>query len=152
MNPNFHKMSCPVCGDGIEFPVEGVGVQIPCPHCSTTIELAAPSPKPPPLPSPSAVTWHDPDPLPGERLSPPPTRRAAPLAQNTYPDPDAPIRCPKCHSSQVAANKKGFGLKGAAWGAVLLGPVGLIGGMLGSGKIKITCLKCGNVFQPGSTS
>lgn len=64
-------------------------------------------------------------------------------------DPDAPVRCPRCHSSQVTANKTGFGLRGAAVGGVLLGPVGLLGGMFGSGKVKITCLRCGHTFQPG---
>lgn len=62
---------------------------------------------------------------------------------------ESSIRCPKCKSIQLAANKKGFGLGKAAAGGLLLGPVGLLGGLLGSGKVKITCLKCGNVFRPG---
>ena len=41
------------------------------------------------------------------------------------------IKCPKCGSTQVAAGKKGFGLGKAALGAVALGPVGLLGGMIG---------------------
>lgn len=62
---------------------------------------------------------------------------------------DEAIHCPQCGSSQVTANKKGFGLGKAAVGGLLLGPVGLLGGMIGGGKIKITCLKCGHVFEPG---
>jgi DNA-directed RNA polymerase subunit RPC12/RpoP len=77
--------------------------------------------------------------------------------EKTPPDPpksspadaDHPVRCPKCGSSQIAANKRGFGLKNAAVGGILLGPLGLLGGVIGGGKIKITCLKCGTVFEPG---
>lgn len=61
---------------------------------------------------------------------------------------DEPIRCPKCHSNQVVANKKGFGLGKSVAGGILLGPVGLLGGFLGSSKIKITCLKCGYTWKP----
>lgn len=62
---------------------------------------------------------------------------------------ESPIRCPKCKSAQLTANKKGFGLGKAAAGGLLLGPVGLLGGLFGSSKVKITCLNCGNVFRPG---
>jgi tellurium resistance protein TerD len=62
---------------------------------------------------------------------------------------DAPIRCPHCHSTQVTANKRGFGLGEAAVGGIALGPVGLLGGLIGAGHVRITCLKCGHVFQPG---
>jgi ribosomal protein S27E len=62
---------------------------------------------------------------------------------------DTPIRCPKCGSTQLTANKKGFGLGKAAAGGILLGPVGLLGGLIGAGQITITCLKCGHTFQPG---
>ena len=59
------------------------------------------------------------------------------------------IKCPKCRSTQLTANKKGFGLGKAAAGGLLLGPVGLLGGVMGSGKVKITCLKCGHEWKPG---
>ena len=59
------------------------------------------------------------------------------------------IKCPKCGSSQLTANKKGFGLGKAAAGGLLLGPIGLLGGMIGSGKVKITCLKCGHEWKAG---
>lgn len=59
------------------------------------------------------------------------------------------IKCPKCGSTQITAGKKGFGLGKAAGGALLLGPVGLLGGMIGSKKVKITCLKCGHEWKPG---
>lgn len=59
------------------------------------------------------------------------------------------IHCPKCGSTQITANKKGFGLGKAAAGGILLGPVGLMGGLLGSNKVILTCLKCGHQFKPG---
>lgn len=61
---------------------------------------------------------------------------------------EEPVRCPRCRSTQLTANKKGFGLGKAAAGGLLLGPVGLLGGFLGSSKVKITCLKCGYTWKP----
>jgi tellurium resistance protein TerD len=78
--------------------------------------------------------------------SPPPVAVVVPSAPT--PNDDA-IHCPRCGSSQLASNKKGFGLGKAAAGAILLGPVGLLGGIIGGNKVRITCLKCGNVFEPG---
>lgn len=57
------------------------------------------------------------------------------------------VCCPHCGSTQIVANKKGFGLGKAAAGGLLLGPVGLLGGMLGSNKVIITCLKCGHKWS-----
>jgi hypothetical protein len=59
------------------------------------------------------------------------------------------IRCPKCKSPQIAAGNKGFGLGKAAVGGILLGPAGLLGGMIGSNKVLITCLKCGHKWEAG---
>lgn len=60
-----------------------------------------------------------------------------------------PIACPKCGSQQLTANKKGFGLGKAGLGLVALGPLGLLGGLVGSGKVKITCLACGKSWKAG---
>jgi len=65
---------------------------------------------------------------------------------------DDPIKCPKCGSSQFLADKKGFSLGKAVAGDVLLGPVGLLGGMLGAKKVRLTCLKCGCTWKPGQTT
>ena len=59
------------------------------------------------------------------------------------------IKCPRCRSTQLHAGDKGFSLGKAAAGGVLLGPVGLLGGLIGSKKVMITCLKCGYKWQAG---
>jgi len=59
------------------------------------------------------------------------------------------IRCPKCGSDQITANKKGFGVGKAIAGDVLLGPVGMLAGGVGRNKVLITCLSCGKQFKPG---
>ena len=59
------------------------------------------------------------------------------------------IRCPKCGSNQITADKKGFSGTKAVAGAVLTGGIGLLAGTIGSNKVKITCLACGHQFKPG---
>ena len=59
------------------------------------------------------------------------------------------IKCPKCQSTQITADKKGFSGKQAVGGALLTGGIGLLAGTIGSNKIKITCLSCGHKFNPG---
>lgn len=59
------------------------------------------------------------------------------------------VKCPKCGSEQISADKKGFSGAKAVAGAVVAGPLGIAAGTLGSNKVKITCLNCGNVFSPG---
>ena len=44
------------------------------------------------------------------------------------------VKCPKCGSAQVHAEKRGWSFST---------------GMIGSGKIVLTCLKCGHKFKPG---
>jgi len=61
---------------------------------------------------------------------------------------EKPLKC-SCGSTQLTADKKGFGLGKAAIGGIAFGPIGLLGGFLGSGKIKVTCLKCGRSWKPG---
>lgn len=68
-----------------------------------------------------------------------------------YKDPDEDrVKCPSCGSFQVSAGGKGFGLGKAAAGGLLLGPVGLLGGLLGSKMTVITCLQCGYKWAPGA--
>lgn len=62
--------------------------------------------------------------------------------------PGLHIRCPKCSSMNIATGQKGFGLGKAAVGGLLLGPVGLLGGMLGRKKIEMVCQACGHKWKP----
>lgn len=62
---------------------------------------------------------------------------------------EEPVKCPRCRSTQISANKKGFSGGKAVAGAVLAGPLGIAAGTLGSNKVKITCLNCGHQFNPG---
>jgi len=55
--------------------------------------------------------------------------------------------CPKCGSTSLSANKKGFGVGKAVVGAWALGPVGLVAGNAGAKKVIVTCLSCGHQWK-----
>jgi tellurium resistance protein TerD len=59
----------------------------------------------------------------------------------------APKKCPMCQESvkwiKVDTTKKGFSVGKAAVGAILLGPIGLVGGALGKKKVVYACGACG---------
>lgn len=57
--------------------------------------------------------------------------------------------CPKCGSTILTANKKGFGIGKAVVGAALTGGIGLAAGNIGAKKVRITCLNCGHQFMAG---
>lgn len=57
--------------------------------------------------------------------------------------------CPKCHSTSLSSNKKGFGIGKAVVGAALTGGIGLVAGNFGAKKVRVTCLKCGHEFWAG---
>ena len=58
----------------------------------------------------------------------------------------APSKCPMCGEmtkwKKVDTSNKGFSVGKAAAGAILLGPVGLLGGALGKKKVTYYCGKC----------
>ena len=59
----------------------------------------------------------------------------------------APDKCPMCNEilkwKKVDEGKKGFSVGKAAAGAILLGPIGLVGGALGKKKAYYCCGNCG---------
>ena len=62
-------------------------------------------------------------------------------------DKEGIVYCPKCYSTSLSANKKGFSLGKAAAGMLIAG--GPLLGAIGKNKIEITCLKCGYKWKPG---
>ena len=58
--------------------------------------------------------------------------------------PGLDVSCPRCGSSSISIQQKGFGLGKAAAGAILLGPLGLAGGMVGRKKPECVCGSCGH--------
>lgn len=59
------------------------------------------------------------------------------------------VYCPKCLSTSISANQKGFGFVRGAIGASIGLDVGLIAGSIGSKKVICTCLKCGHQWTAG---
>jgi hypothetical protein len=60
------------------------------------------------------------------------------------------IRCPKCKSTQITSNKKGFSVGKAAAGVILTGGIGVVAGAIGSNNVEVTCLSCGNAWSPSN--
>lgn len=60
------------------------------------------------------------------------------------------MTCPSCSSVNLTTNTKGFSFGKAATGAILVGPLGLLAGGIGSNKVLITCLDCGKSFKAGN--
>jgi hypothetical protein len=53
----FLKCGCGNCGGRIEFPAEGIGSTIPCPHCGWQTELTLEVPTVQSTPSPRSLKW-----------------------------------------------------------------------------------------------
>ena len=64
---------------------------------------------------------------------------------------DAMMKCPRCGSTSLSGNKKGYGIGKGVVGAMVVGPLGLMAGNIGSGKVKVTCMQCGYKFKPKKT-
>lgn len=58
--------------------------------------------------------------------------------------------CPKCGSTSLSANKKGYGIGKGVVSAAAFGAIGLAAGNINANKVKITCLNCGYQFKPGA--
>lgn len=59
------------------------------------------------------------------------------------------VKCPKCGSNQITANKKGFSTGRAIAGGLLTGNiwVAAAAGGVGMNEIQITCLSCGHTWK-----
>jgi transcriptional regulator with XRE-family HTH domain/transcription elongation factor Elf1 len=60
---------------------------------------------------------------------------------------DEMMKCPRCGSTSLSGNKKGYGVGKGVVGAIIFGPLGLVAGNIGSGKVMVTCMKCGYKFR-----
>ena len=69
-----------------------------------------------------------------------------------HPSDQGGMVCPKCHSNQVTAGKKGFGIGKALVGGVLLGPVGILAGFIGSKNMEFVCLSCKERWSASSNT
>jgi DNA-directed RNA polymerase subunit M/transcription elongation factor TFIIS len=58
------------------------------------------------------------------------------------------IKCPKCGSTQINANKKGFNIGQALVGGVVTLGVGVAAGFWGSNEVRLNCLRCGHRWKP----
>ena len=108
--------------------------------------------------------------LAGDRPPEPVTYRAAsePVEEDDAPQPRPVTRsqqvadrrraaaeaglacCPRCGSTSVSLNKKGFGGGKATAGMFLTGSLGgAVAGTYGMNKMKLTCLNCGYRWKPG---
>jgi hypothetical protein len=60
---------------------------------------------------------------------------------------DEKITCPKCGSSQIHIDKKGFSAGKSVCGFLACGPLGFLFGQSGAKKLRKTCLKCNNSWE-----
>ncbi|WP_407309180.1 TerD family protein [Desulfosporosinus sp. SB140] len=91
------------------------------------------------------------------------SRSAAPFATTNYPTYEQSLNvgyrrdhegivCPRCHSTQITAGKKGFGIGKAFVGGILLGPVGVLAGFIGSKNMEFVCLNCRERWNAASNT
>jgi hypothetical protein len=64
------------------------------------------------------------------------------MGKQQYSTGENQVKCPKCGSTSIYADKKGFGGGKACCGALLAGPLGLLCGTYKQNKIIMTCLNC----------
>jgi RNA polymerase subunit RPABC4/transcription elongation factor Spt4 len=76
------------------------------------------------------------------------SRNASTCPNCGEPNPALRMVCPVCGSANFTSVKKGFSIGKAAAGGVLLGPLGLLGGALGSNDTAFRCQKCGYRWTP----
>ena len=65
-------------------------------------------------------------------------------------DPDAPVRCPMCGSTQVTAVRRGYDPGCGCLGVLLFSWIGLLLGFLNADRVDLVCSRCGARWEPGS--
>lgn len=68
---------------------------------------------------------------------------------------DSMAKCPRCGSTSLSGNKKGYGVVKGGVGALagtllfnpIIGVIGLGAGNIGRKKVVITCMNCGKRFK-----
>ena len=153
------QFACPKCDAVLQIPDEYAGQRVGCNICQAKFAL----PPPPPMPEPVPEPMFEPTPEPAIESSVPAVNtgladcktcgkqvsRTAPTCPHCGENaPGLHIKCPSCGSMNISSGVKGFGLGKAAVGAVLLGPVGLLGGMMGRKKVELNCQACGTRWKP----
>ncbi|MDU1412744.1 MAG: hypothetical protein E6929_08010, partial [Clostridium sp.] len=68
---------------------------------------------------------------------------------NDIEDDDNVARCPKCGSTSLTANKKGFSATKGVIGLAVSPLAGAVVGSTGKNKVIVTCLKCGHQWKAG---
>ena len=78
-------------------------------------------------------------------------RTVPPSEQRSYKsDNDSKVAsCPKCRSTSITANKKGFSAVKGVLGLAVSPLAGAIAGGAGRNKVMCTCLKCGYQWKAG---
>jgi hypothetical protein len=90
----FLKTPCEHCGENIEFPADGLGMAVPCPHCQkrTRLNLPGSSAAFASVPSPTIVPASAPSsalPVPSRSPTPPPAAPAPPSSASANEEPGA---------------------------------------------------------------
>ena len=77
------------------------------------------------------------------------------LAETTTPPPPSngnEVTCPRCHSTSITAQKKGYSVSAGVVGELFVGLPGLLLGAAGRNDIVVTCLNCGHKWKPSAAS
>ncbi len=74
------------------------------------------------------------------------TAPACPNCGVTYPG--LKLECPKCGSQNFTTGRKKFGAGKAVVGTLVLGPIGLVGGLINRGKLELKCQSCNHKWKP----
>ena len=91
-----------------------------------------------------------PSPTPAAPAPPPPvfkTKRMLRDERRAEAKAQGLASCPRCGSTSLSVNKKGFSAGQAYAGMFTAG--GILLGAVGMNKLKVTCLNCGYRFKPG---